>query len=593
MSTIPAELFVNVDPSVLAVGGTGNDILGLMLTTNPQVPVGVVLECDDTDSVSAYFGPASTELALAEIYFAGFDQKDKTPSRLFFAQYNTADVGAYLRGGSVAALTLLQLQAINGTLIVPVDGTARNGGTINLSSATSPSSAAALIQTGLNSAPATLASFTGSIGTTTLNVTAVASGVLAAGQTVIGGATVANTRIVKQLTGAAGGIGTYQVSISQTVASGALTTQPTPVVVTYDSVSGGFVVSSAVTGAASSVGFATGTISALLELTAATGAVLSQGAVAQTDPVAFMNVLAATNSVWTNFMTMFDPDSSGNTVKQAFASWKNTKNQRFGYVCWDLDQSPLTQNPANSSLGQILAANGDSGTFLLGGDTAAGWSATTAPQIAAFVMGVAASIDFEENNGRTDFAYRSQAGLPAYVSTSAGFLNLCGNPQAAARGNNYNCYGAVGSAGSSSSSFLWLQRGFVTGPFAWFDSYCNQVWLNSFFKLLALTYFNATKSTPYDPDGYSALEQMLMPAVNQGLAFRAFAPGTISTSQIQQVNEDAGADIATTLQTQGWYLQISAASDAARAARTSPPATFYYLDRGSVQALDLSSIMVQ
>jgi hypothetical protein len=33
MSTIPAELFVNVDPSVLAVGGTGNDILGLMLSS--------------------------------------------------------------------------------------------------------------------------------------------------------------------------------------------------------------------------------------------------------------------------------------------------------------------------------------------------------------------------------------------------------------------------------------------------------------------------------------------------------------------------------------------------------------------------------
>lgn len=593
MSTISSDLFVNINPSVLAVGGTGNDILGLMLTTNPQAPIGAVLEFDDPDSVSSYFGPSSTEFALAEIYFQGFDGKDKTPTRLFFSQYNVADVAAYLRGGPVKSLTIAQLQAIVGTLTVSIDGYARGGGTVDLTSATSFSSAAALIQTALNTSPATLASFTGSIGTTTLIVTAVGSGVLAPGQTVLGGATVANTRIVKQLTGATGGIGTYQVSISQTVGSGALTTQPTPVLVTYDSISGAFVVTSAVTGAASTAGFATGTASTALALTAAAGALTSQGAIAQTNPAAFMNALIAVNSVWTNFMTMFDPDASGNTVKQAFAAWKSTQNQRFGYVCWDLDQTPLSQNPANASLGQILAGNGDSGTFLLGGDATIGWTATAAATIAAFVMGTAASIDFEEANGKTDFAYRSQAGLPAYVSTSTAALNLAGNPQAAARANNYNYYGAVGSAGSSASSFLWLQRGFVTGQFAWFDSYCNQVWLNSFFKLLALTYFNQTKSTPYTPAGYSALEQMLMPAINQGLAFGAFAPGSISASQIQQVNADAGADVATTLQTQGWYLQISTASDAARAARTSPPSKFYYLDRGSVQAFDLSSVLVQ
>lgn len=595
MSTISSDLFVNINPSVLAVGGTGNDILGLLLTTNPQAPIGAVLEFDDPDSVSSYFGPASDEFALAQIYFTGFDGKDKTPTRLFFAQYNTTDVAAYLRGGPVKSLTLAQLQAIVGTLTVPVDGYARGGGTVDLTSATSFSSAAALIQTALNTSPATQASFTGQIATTTLTVTVLGSGLIAPGQTVIGGATVANTRIVKQLTatGSPGGVGTYQVSISQTVGSGALTTQATPVLVTYDSISGAFVVTSAITGAASLAGFATGTASTALALTAAAGALTSQGAIAQTAPAAFMNALISVNSVWTTYATLFDPDASGNTVKQAFAAWKNTQNQRYAYVCWDLDQAPLSQNPANASLGQILAGNGDSGTFLLDGDVTIGWTADTAPTIAAFVMGAAASIDFEETNGKTDFAYRSQAGLPAYVSTSAAALNLAGSPQAAARANNYNYYGAVGSAGSSASSFLWLQRGFVTGKFAWFDSYCNQVWLNSFFKLLALTYFNQTKSTPYTPAGYSALEQMLMPAIIQGLAFGAFAPGSISASQIQQVNADAGANVATTLQTQGWYLQISTASDAARAARTSPPSKFYYLDRGSVQAFDLSSVLVQ
>jgi hypothetical protein len=57
-----------------------------------------------------------------------------------------------------------------------------------------------------------------------------------------------------------GGTGTYTVNASQTVGSEAMTTvQPG---VTYDSVSGAFVVASGITGATSTIAFATGTISA-------------------------------------------------------------------------------------------------------------------------------------------------------------------------------------------------------------------------------------------------------------------------------------------------------------------------------------------
>jgi hypothetical protein len=69
------------------------------------------------------------------------------------------------------------------------------------------------------------ASVTGSIATTVLTVTAVASGTLAAGQPLTGAGITAGTVIVNQLTGTPGGIGTYTVSASQTVASETLTTK--------------------------------------------------------------------------------------------------------------------------------------------------------------------------------------------------------------------------------------------------------------------------------------------------------------------------------------------------------------------------------
>ena len=67
---------------------------------------------------------------------------------------------------------------------------------------------------------ASSATFTASITTTTMTVTVMASGTIKVGQTVTGGGTTAGTIITQQLTGTIGGVGTYQVSISQTRASG-------------------------------------------------------------------------------------------------------------------------------------------------------------------------------------------------------------------------------------------------------------------------------------------------------------------------------------------------------------------------------------
>ena len=63
---------------------------------------------------------------------------------------------------------------------------------------------------------------TGSISGQVLNATAV-TGLLGVGQTITGTGVATGTTILAQLTGTAGGVGTYTVSISQTVASTALT----------------------------------------------------------------------------------------------------------------------------------------------------------------------------------------------------------------------------------------------------------------------------------------------------------------------------------------------------------------------------------
>jgi hypothetical protein len=65
--------------------------------------------------------------------------------------------------------------------------------------------------------------FTASIATTTMTVTVITSGPIYPGMVITGTGVTAGTRIVSQLTGTDGSTGTYQVSVSQTVASTTIT----------------------------------------------------------------------------------------------------------------------------------------------------------------------------------------------------------------------------------------------------------------------------------------------------------------------------------------------------------------------------------
>ncbi|MDG4906034.1 DUF3383 family protein [Mesorhizobium sp. WSM4898] len=413
----------------------------------------------------------------------------------------------------------------------------------------------------------------------TLTVTALASGTLAIGQTIAGAGVTAGTRIVQLGTGE-GLTGTYFVDETQTVASGAITASATALDVTYDSVSGGFVITSAVVGAASSAAFSTGSVAAGLFLTQATGATLSQGADGTT-PAAFMAAITQLTQNWATFMTIFDPDGgSGSAQKQAFAEWVNNTNKRYAYIAWDTDITPTEGNDATSSFGNIISSANLDGTCAIyhpaGG-------ITTPAQIAAFICGAAASIDFQQTNGRITFAFRGQDGLVAGVTTATVASNLIAN--------GYNFYGAYATA---AQQFLEFQNGTVSGEFEWLDSYINQIWLNNQLQLSLMELLQNINSVPYNAAGYELIKAACLDPINQALNFGAIRAGvTLSALQIAQINSAAGVKASDTLQLQGWYLQVKDATPQVRQARQSPPINFWYMDGESVQQIELTSTLVQ
>lgn len=569
MNSIPASQLVNVVPSVLGAGGNPLALNSIFLTGSPTVPIDadvgyVVMSFPTLEAVQDFFGPSSDEAAAAAIYFAGFNGASMLPGLLYFTQYNTAPVAAYLRSGALT-LSLAQLQALSGTIIVSINGAVITSANIDLSTAVSFSNAAALIQTGLQTLGG-IFSGTATQAGTTLTVATVVSGTLHVGDSIVG-AGIGPATVIQQLGGTPGGVGTYEISTTETVTPAESVTVSSTATVSWNAQLSTFVITSPTTGATSTLdSFATGTLSPGIKLQAAQGAVLSQGAIAATPAVVLGDVVNQTQN-WALFMSIAPVDTDGNV---AFATWANSMNQRYAFVGWEETVEP-TAGPAPDSFAVLTAEfNG----------RIAVWGSVDK---AAFICGATASINFDETNGRITYAYRSQAGLTPDVTDATVAQNLLDN--------GYNFYGAYATA---NDQFQFLQNGQISGDWNWIDPYVNQIKLNSDFQLAFITLLTQAKSVPYVTRGYDSLRAAALGPIQAGLNFGSIVAGvTLSASQRQQVNTAAGTNIADILQSRGWYLQIQDASAITRGLRGSPPMTFWYTDGGSIQRINLASIDVQ
>lgn len=499
MNSIPAARLVNVIPGVLSSGGNPLALNSVYITSDPSIPYGTVQAFASAADVSAWFGPAAPETILANVYFAGFTNCTVLPGLLWFAQFNTAAIGGYLRGGSVAGLTLLQLQALSGTITVSVDGVSHVSAAINLSAATSFTNAATLIQTGLDAG-----------------------------------------------------------------------TPSTTATVTYDALRQAFVITSATTGASSLVLPATvSTLATGLKLTGAAGAVSAPGAAINTPAGVMAQIVGATQN-WATFMTVSEMSLSD---KEAFAAWVQTTNKRYLYVVQDSDILPTQSMNATASFGNIVNAANDDGIMPV-------YDISGTGVIAALQTAIAASINFNQPNGRTTAAFRGQAGLVAQVTNETVYDNLLAN--------GYNCYASFATA---NQQFTQNQPGQISGKFSWFDTYIDQIYLNSQFQLANMELLANVPSAPYVTRGYNLIRSALLDPITQAISFGSIRVGVqLSSAQSAELNNATGDTSATaTIQNTGWYLQILDPGAIVRGNRGTPTINFYYTDGGSVQQISMSS----
>ena len=112
--------------------------------------------------------------------------------------------------------------------------------------------------------------------------------------------------------------------------------------------------------------------------------------------------------------------------------------------------------------------------------------------------------------------------------------------------------------------------------------------------LSQITGLIANKSVPYNDIGKSLVRASAQDPINEMLNFGGIQSGvTLSEQQKSIVNRESGADAATVVFNQGYYLYIGNATPQVRAARGSFPIKLWYTDGGSLHSINIASINIQ
>lgn len=356
-----------------------------------------------------------------------------------------------------------------------------------------------------------------------------------------------------------------------TLMQAGLTAVSAPATVTYDTQRNRFLLLSTATGSAVTMTDISGTLAAGVGLSSAAGAYIATVGVDVDAPAVAAARVVGVDTDWGVFTTAY---AANITDRLAYAAWNSGQAYQYVYLGWDTDAIDLTANNSATFGAQAFAAPYQ-GTWPVYGTQA----------LAGALMGYVAGVNFNVPNGRTTAAFRQFNSAPAATATTL----------AAANALLSNKYTYLGAYANQANAYTVSYAGNLSGSFLWVDTYIDQIYMNRELQRSLWEGMLAYNSIPYNQDGYSALYNNALPTIYQAVSAGIIRSGvTLSASQAQQVNAQAGRIISDVLQTRGWYLLIGDPTNPAQARqqRTTPVAYLWYTDGGSVQQLTIRSIAV-
>lgn len=359
--------------------------------------------------------------------------------------------------------------------------------------------------------------------------------------------------------------------IANTIQGALVTAGATGATVTYSSLTRAFTITSGTTGLTSEVGYAsspaTGTdLAAFMGLREEDGAVLSAGVVAMT-PAAQMSAILTKSQNWVSFTTAWEVDPA------EALEWDAWVDYGYLYVPWTIDPTAISADSVADLASQIKEANGGRFTWPIFGEL----------NLAAFAMGVIASVPWSQLNGTITMAFKGQAGIAPLVVDEATAVIL------ETKGYTY-----MGNFATRNAQFIFTYRGgLLNSDYGYVDTYINSVWFNARLQRALMDGISNSGRTPYNPRGYTMIAAWMQDPINAALFNAAIEPGvTLNERQKSEVMNEAGLDISNELYTQGYYVQVLDPGAEVRARRQSPICNIWYTYGGAILNIEVGSTAV-
>lgn len=336
---------------------------------------------------------------------------------------------------------------------------------------------------------------------------------------------------------------------------------------TWDSSFKAFVITSPTTGATSTITYATENSSGIdvSELLGLASGTLSQGSAVKSLTETMTDAVNSNSNFW-SFMPVWE-ETSAETLE--LAGWCNNQGVRFMYAMVDTSNAGLTPNNQACLAYQVADYYGVCSLY-------------NTKALGAMAMGIGASIDPTQLNGRKTWAFKQQTGLAYTVNSETDAPVLLAN--------GYNFYGNYATA---SNQFKLFQNGQISGDAKWLDTYYGQVFIKDGLQNAWINALMANNTIPYNESGYGILRAAAMDTINTAVNAGFIREGVkLSESQKATVYQEAGLDISGSLETQGWYLQILDPTTQVRAERGTPVVNFWYMDGGSIQRIQGTSTVL-
>ena len=323
-----------------------------------------------------------------------------------------------------------------------------------------------------------------------------------------------------------------------------------------------FIIKGVTVGATSTLSVPAGDVATALGFNAKT-AVISNGQNANTMTQSMENL---TNR-FTNFVTFTTLEEANDADALELAQWATT-NYNAGvlylYVCWDSAKANLDPNDTTVIAEQFKAEN-------------VGATCVCYPsyEMASFIMGVTASIAWDQANSTITYAFKHLSGFGADVEKTSDANALDKHKV------NY-----MGNFATRNDNFILSYNGAMMGEWDWIDTYINAVWLCNALQVQLMAMFKTANRIPYNESGYAKIRSNCKDIINRAINNGVIDLGVnISDAQKANLTSLLGGDYSDEIKNNGYYLQIVDATASIRQARKTPSINLVYTYGGSVHKL--------